>query len=360
MIKRLEWRAHNEAARREHRSFWIWSVYSVLQSFERIFREWLKAKGDGEAEKTFLNDTCGKAYRAQSEAPPWEKLRDRGAVSPYKIGQVPAGFVLLFMGIDCQIDRVECHVVAFGRDFRRAAVDYRVIPGHITDKGCQEKLSALLTQTYPNAFGNRLPIELSAIDGNAWTEDVWAFVRRHPASKLIMVRGDGRDTAPRFARVRRERNERTGKLLKYATRFYNVGVSILKMALYRDLSKEDPLARGAVQFPSGLDDEYFRQLTAERREAEKRHGFRGVPLEKRRHASQRSAWIPGARPRRRRPSSACAAWPTHHGRRLNTRARRRRQARKAISRICCTPARPPRRSRRRRRHQAASAAGGAS
>lgn len=273
MIGRLEWRAHNEAARRDHRSFWIWSVYSVLQSFERIYREWIKAKGDGEAERTFLNDTCGKAYRAQSEAPPWEKLRDRAAASSYRIGQVPPGALLLFMGIDCQVDRVECHVIGFGREFKRATIDYRVIPGHITDQGCQDQLDAMLAQTYANAFGHRLPIELAAIDGNAWTEDVWGFVRRHPKSKIIMVRGDGRDAAPRFARVKRERNERTGKLLKYASRFYNVGVSILKMALYRDLGKEDPQARGAVQFPSGLDDEYFRQLTAERREAEKRNGF---------------------------------------------------------------------------------------
>ena len=273
MIAQLEWRAHNPAARREHRSFWIWSAYSVLQSFERIYREWLKAKGDGDAEKTFLNDTCGKAYRAQSEAPPWEKLRDRAAKSSYRLGQVPAGFPLLFLGIDCQVDRVECHVVAFGREFRRATIDYRVLPGHITEKGCQDALDAMLKQSYPNEFGHRLPIDLTAIDGNAWTEDVWNWAKRHPRSKLIMVRGRGDDAAPRLARVKKERNERTGKLLKYAGRFYNFGSSILKMALYRDLAKDDPLARGAVSFPSGLEDEYFRQLTAERREPEKRHGF---------------------------------------------------------------------------------------
>jgi phage terminase large subunit GpA-like protein len=45
------------------------------------------------------------------------------------------------------------------------------------------------------------------------------------------------------------------------------------MALYRNLAKEDPLAAGYIAFPSGLDDEYFRQLTAERRTPEKRHGF---------------------------------------------------------------------------------------
>ena len=45
------------------------------------------------------------------------------------------------------------------------------------------------------------------------------------------------------------------------------------MGLYRDLAKDDPLADGYVSFPRGLDDDYFRQLTSERRTPEKRHGF---------------------------------------------------------------------------------------
>ena len=88
-----------------------------------------------------------------------------------------------------------------------------------------------------------------------------------------MVRGRGDDGAPRLARVRRERNERTGKLLLYSKRFYHLGVSVLKMSLYRDLTKDDPAAAGYVSFPSGLEDDYFQELTAERRTPIKRHGF---------------------------------------------------------------------------------------
>jgi phage terminase large subunit GpA-like protein len=273
MFASLEFRTHNPAARREHRSFWIWSAYSFLQSFERIAREWLKAKGDPAAEQTFLNDTAGQPYKAASEAPPWEKLRDRASQSDYVRGKIPAGALLLFFGFDCQHDRVEGQLVAFGRDHRRFVIDYFVVPGHISDATCQDRLSALLDQTWLNASGQKIGVDLSAIDGNAWTEDVWDFAKKHPASKLIMVRGLGSDSAPLLARVRKERNQRTGRLLKYSKRFYNFGTSVVKMALYRNLTKEDPLSQGHVAFPSGLDDEYFRQLTAERRTPEKRHGF---------------------------------------------------------------------------------------
>jgi phage terminase large subunit GpA-like protein len=273
MLARLEWRAHNPSAARTHRSFWIWSAYSFLQSFERIAREWLKARGDPAAEQTFLNDTAGRPYKARGEAPPWEKLRDRAAQADYARGEVPVGALVLTLGIDCQADRVEWQVVGWGRDFRRFIIEYGVIPGHISDDSCRQRLDALLVQTWVNKARRLIPIDRAAIDGNAWTEDVWSWARRHPQSKLILVRGVGADTAPRIARVRKERHDRTGQLLKWAGRFFNFGASVLKMSLYRDLAKEDALARGYVSFPRGLEDEYFRQLTAERRTPEKRHGF---------------------------------------------------------------------------------------
>ena len=46
-----------------------------------------------------------------------------------------------------------------------------------------------------------------------------------------MVRGVASDSAPLLARVRRERNLRTGKLLKYAARSYNFGTSVLKISI---------------------------------------------------------------------------------------------------------------------------------
>jgi phage terminase large subunit GpA-like protein len=273
MLLKREWRADNPKAMRFHRSFYAWSAYSPLKSWGLIARDWLKARGDSAAERVFLNDTVGRAQETSGEAPGWEKLRDRAATSPYKRGVVPTGGLVLTMGVDCQQDRVEAQTVAWGRDFRRWVVDYRVLPGHISEKGCRAALDALLEQTWPNQAGNRVPLDRTAIDGNAWTEDVWDWAKKHPISKLIMVRGRGDESAPRLARVKRERNERTGKLLKYARRFFNFGASVMKLALYRDLAKEDPLDRGYVGLPVGLDDEYFRQLTAERREPVKRQGF---------------------------------------------------------------------------------------
>jgi phage terminase large subunit GpA-like protein len=89
-----------------------------------------------------------------------------------------------------------------------------------------------------------------------------------------MVRGAKSENAPLLQRVKKEHNHRTGTPLKYSKRFYNFNGSVLKMALYRNVGKTDPLERGFVGFPRGLDDEYYRQLTAERRvPKKKKDGF---------------------------------------------------------------------------------------
>jgi phage terminase large subunit GpA-like protein len=168
----------------------------------------------------------GKAYKAASEAPPWEKLRDRAAQSHYVRGTIPAGALLLFMGFDCQADRVECQLVAFGRDHRRFVIDYFVIPGHISEKGPARTARPRCCADLAERIGPKIGVDLAAIDGNAWTEDVWDFAKRIRRRKLIMVRGLGADSAPLLARVKKERNQRTGKLLKYAKRFYNFGTSV--------------------------------------------------------------------------------------------------------------------------------------
>ena len=273
MIPHVEWRASNPKMKRYHRSFYLWSAYSPLQSFERIARSWLAAKGDPPKEQTFWNDVVGKAYRVLGESPPWEDLRDRASEADYHRGTIPAGYPLLTCGVDCQGDRVEWQVVAWGTNKRRAVVEYGVFNGHISDEKCQANLNALLKQGFRNAYGRKIEIDMLAIDGNAYTEEVWEWARRHPAGRVIMVRGVHPESAPLLAQVKKERNRR-GKLVRYSKRFYNFASSVLKMGLYRNVRKDDPEERGFVGLPRGLEDEFYRQMTAESRKPKKdKSGF---------------------------------------------------------------------------------------
>jgi phage terminase large subunit GpA-like protein len=273
MLAGFEWRAHNAGAERNHRSFWLWSAYSYLQSWSQIAQEWLRAHGDPASEKVFWNDTIGRAYEMRGEVGrPWEELKARAAKSPYQRGQVPQGALVLTLGIDCQLDRIEWVLLGHGRQYRRYVVDYGVIGKHIAEPDCQRNLDLLLDRKWPNHRGRPMSISLAAIDANYSTDDVLAYERRYAPSKLIAVRGAIGDGAPRIARVRRERNEKKGTLLQKSGRFFNIGVSTFKLALYRDLSKDDSAAPGYVSFPQGLEDRFFQELVSETRVATKRLG----------------------------------------------------------------------------------------
>jgi phage terminase large subunit GpA-like protein len=287
MMRRGRWIARNPGALRHHRSFTLWSAYSRLQSFERIAREWISARGAPDAEKTFFNDTVGRAYQVQGEAPPWEEIRNRADGSEFTRGRIPAWGLLVTVGVDVQKDRVEWQAVCWSRDGRRAIIDHDTIAGHVTDEACREGLDRLLRATWRHQSGRDIGVDMLAIDGNAWTEDVFGWVRRHPASQVIMVRGVAGDNAPLIAKVQRERSHHTGKPLKYRSRFFNFGTSVLKMAFYRNLLKTDEAERGFVAIPSGMGDEFFKQLTAERRVSrKKRDGFTDYRWEKHYEANE--------------------------------------------------------------------------
>jgi phage terminase large subunit GpA-like protein len=261
------WVAHNPGAAEP--GFHLWAAYSPLESFSRIAVAWFAAKGDPAREQAFLNDTAGLPFKAVGEAPPWEGLRDRAEASSRARGIVPLGGLLLTMGLDCQDDRVEWQLVAWGPDYHRYVVDYGVVEGSITETTTRAKLDRLMERRWLDFQRQPRDIDMAAIDGNAWTEEVLDWVKRQPESVVMMVRGARSDQAPPLQRVKIERT-RDGKVRKYGRRFYNVGASQMKLALYKNLQKADPLQRGYVDLPRGLDDQYFRQLTAEKRVGKRR------------------------------------------------------------------------------------------
>jgi phage terminase large subunit GpA-like protein len=275
IVARGRWVADNPSAREP--SFHWWRAYVPMRDWESIAREWLVAEGDPQAEQAFFNEVLGLAYESAAEAPPWEAVRDRSNAdgdAGYDRGRLPIGALLLCVGVDCQGDRVEVHIKGYGEHLRRWTIDYEVIPHFIGTDEARAALDHLLARTWPDAFGNPRSIEMLAIDGNAYTNEVFGWAKRHSWHKVIVVRGAKTDLAPPLALTKSERRS-DGKVRKAQKRFYNVGVSGLKSAFYEVLKRVDPLARGYCGYPRGLTDEFYRQLTAEKREVitDKRTGF---------------------------------------------------------------------------------------
>jgi phage terminase large subunit GpA-like protein len=263
-----------ERAFNGHAGFAIWAAYSLFPnaSWQNIVSEFLVAHKDPILLRTFVNITRGETWEERGSGRPWEELAARARSSDYKRGEVPKGALLLFLGIDVQLDRCEWQLVGRGAEHRKYVIDYGSIPFPISEADCQRNLDQLLGRRWPNCVGRQLPITLAACDAGFETDTVLEFCRRYGSSKLIAIRGVAGDFTPRIAKVQRERNEKRGTLLKCRNNFFNVGVNTLKTGLYLDLAKDDPKMPGFVAFPRDCEDRYFQELVSESRVAVKKMG----------------------------------------------------------------------------------------
>lgn len=282
MVSKGHWVSQNPKG--DHPGFFLWRAYAPMRDWASIAVEYAQVMGwtsmevrsttedalqkqvEAETEQTFFNDVLGLAYEQASGGPDWEALRDRvenaeeGAVLP--IGDVPASGVLLTAGVDCQDDRLEAHIVAYGKNRRRWTVGYEIIPFHIgTDEGTAA-LNALLKKKWRTSLGLPLELDMLAIDGGTYTDDVWSWAKRHPWSRVIVVKGSSTQNGPVLAPMKFERRN-DGKAKRRQKRGFMLNVSQLKGDFYTWLKKEDPEERGFCQFASGLPDEFYRQISSE-------------------------------------------------------------------------------------------------
>jgi terminase, large subunit len=257
-----------------HAGFHIWTAYSLFPNatWSNIVREFLVARADPILLRTWTNVTKGEPWEERGSGRPWEELAARARSSNYKRGTVPQGACLLFLGCDCQIDRVEWQLVGRGADHRKYIVDYGTIGRPISEADCQRALGELLNRQWKNYCGRSMSLALAAIDAGYETDTVLDFCRRYGPNKVKAVRSVAGDLTPRLAKVQRERDSKRGTLLKYRSNFLNVGVNTLKTALYLDLAKDDPGAVGFIAFPSDCEDRFFQELVSETRVAVKKMG----------------------------------------------------------------------------------------
>lgn len=266
------WVAENPVAGPYCISFHLWAAYTAIKGWRDLWRAWLRAKGDPRAEQVFYNDWLGLAFQVYGSAPEWELLRDRAEENGLQRGIIPPRHPILTQGVDCQEDRIEVQVTAWGPQFRRYVVDYVVIDSPITSEDGQQRLTDQLNRVYHDVWGNERLADMMAVDANAYTNDVHGWHRKLKSGRVILVRGRGGDNVQPLERVKWERRA-DGQLIKSSRRWYNVGVSSLKASLYAALRKTDPIDLGFVGFAKGLGDAYFEGLTAEVRKEIRRAGM---------------------------------------------------------------------------------------
>ncbi len=296
MLAEGNWRATAEGDGHT-RGYHLSSLYSPLGwfSWADTARMFEATRESPELMKTFINTVLGEPYEDAYEAPEWLRLYERR--ENYPIGIVPEGGLFLTAGVDVQRDRIECEIVAWGRDKISWSVDYQILAGDTAQKEVWQKLEKLLYQDWPHAYGCTLPIRVLCIDSGYATQTVYDWVKGYPQA----VWGAGGARAPQVRTVaaikgcasetsfitKVSRADIGGK--RHGLKRWNVSSSVGKEELYRwlklprptdeALAQDEAYRPGTCHFPQ-YGEEYFKQLTAEKRVVRLHKGFPKATWEK--------------------------------------------------------------------------------
>lgn len=259
---------------RGHASFHIWAAYSYAPNatWAHIANAFVDAKGDQFKLKVFVNTTLGETWASQGDAPDWHRLYERR--EDYPRCHVPARARCITAAADVHPDRIEVEVMAWGPGMENWSIDYRTFWGETDNIASPiwRELDAMLIEQFQSESGRVFTIAKFGIDCGFRTQVVTKWVERYRSSRVVAVKGSDQERqvigAPSYTET-----TLGGKVIKGSVRHYPIGVGIIKSEIYGWLrlpapTEENPtIPIGYSHFSVNVNnEEYFKQLTAERLE----------------------------------------------------------------------------------------------
>lgn len=253
-------------------AFFIWTAYSPQATWAQIVREWLSAvrkkeKGDDSEMKAFKNTTLGESWEDDSETTTADLLRDRA--EDYELETVPAGACRLTMSVDTQNDRLEYLIKAWGMLEESWQVGYGVLPGDPARPEVWAALRDTILRPLEHENGHDMRVWSCAIDsGGSHAHEVYQFCRENRKlipGEVFAVKGHSQRERPIIGKRPSSVDiDRKGQTIKSGAQLWMIGTDTAKDLILNRLRvrREGP---GYVHFSNELSDDYYDQLTAEKR-----------------------------------------------------------------------------------------------
>jgi phage terminase large subunit GpA-like protein len=234
---------------------------------------------------TFTNTILGLPFEGERQQQNANELEQRAEVGILR-RQVPRGYYLLTIGIDCQQDRFAVHAVAWGRGERGFVVDYDEIDGDPTQQSGYDKLEAWLkAAAYRNHRGILMIPTAVAIDAGNWGEEVVKFIRRQgnllqnrvqrvlsidgvmAVQTLFAVRGRSQESQRVVYRPAKIDANEKGRTLARSVGIWGVGTGVAKDVLFGRMSADsraEDIEHRMLRWPGGTegaDDDHVSRET---------------------------------------------------------------------------------------------------
>lgn len=255
-----EWRATKEAM--GVAGFWLNELYSPWVPFGSLASKFIEAKRAGrESLKTFLNTALAVTWEEEGSSPKDDILYSRREdYGP----DIPLAAAVLTCGVDVQANRLELEVVAYGVGEESWGIEYHVLQGDPARTEVWRDLDAYLQKIFIHESGTPLRIMATCIDtGGHHTQQVYNFVKPRERGRIYGIKGANRSGEPIWPK-------RASRENKARINLYTIGTDGAKDLIYGRLRITEP-GPGYMHFPLQYDEEYFRQLTAEKVVYEKGH-----------------------------------------------------------------------------------------
>ena len=258
-IRNGKWKATNEF--KGVAGFHLSTLYSPWTPLADGVRDFLEAKKQPATLRVWVNTYLGESWEEQGEA-----------VDDYELSQrredwdaLPREVLLLTAGVDVQDDRLEVEVVGWGLDEESWSIHYQTIYGDPSSPKVWEDLDVVLARKWEHESGSEMIATATCVDsGGHHTQSVYKYCKAREGRRVFAIKGVGGDGRPL---VGRPSKNNIGKV-----NLFPIGVDTAKHLLFSRFRITEPGA-GYCHFPSDRDDEYFKQLTAEKIATRYHKGF---------------------------------------------------------------------------------------
>lgn len=273
--KRLpaKWEERNPKAKQNGvRSFRLNAFMSPWSDWGAICLSFLKAKDDPQLLQVFHNTMLGESWEMRESNGDPQRLYER---REHYNAEVPAGVLVLTMGVDTQDNRLEYEVVGWDREEQSWGISRGIIPGRADAPGVWEELDSLLDREWKLSNGMTMRILATFMDsGGHFTEEVYRECARRGQRRVWAIKGEGGEGKP-YVRLMKKNEDGAVRFL--------IAVDNGKENILYNTTVTEPGKR-YMHFPmeprAGYDLEYFRGLLSEKQIVKRKAGQNVLSWEK--------------------------------------------------------------------------------
>ncbi|NHR08079.1 phage terminase large subunit family protein [Chromobacterium haemolyticum] len=251
-------------------SYCINALYSPLGwlSWAKLLSQHDKASiklkaGDPSSMQVFYNTRLAKVWSNAQEMTKGSELMARAEA--YALRSIPKGVLMLTAAADTQNNRLELLIKGWGLGLENWVIDRQVIMGDPADDATWAALDEALKAEFIHPNGQRMKIAAVAVDsGGGYTQEVYQFCRVRRWRNVFAVKGANKPNRPVIAAVASKVDVNwRGQIEKGGAEMWNIGTDTAKDWIYNRFKLLD--GPGAQHFSKDLPDDFYEQLTAERK-----------------------------------------------------------------------------------------------